>query len=142
MASLTTLLNHTLDTLIQTGAPYRTATAGNGHGHRHRRECSHGDGITPCQADELLMFRGQVPGIVLNLDRRSNWGDFAGPGEHLEVGQRVERTGRVMDVPVGDALLGRVIDATGQALDGQGAVLTQNVAPLSVRPRPSFSGRR
>jgi F-type H+-transporting ATPase subunit alpha len=97
-------------------------------------------GLPHAQADELVMFPGSVPGIVLNLDRDRLGVILLGKSEHLAVGQRVERTGRVMDVPVGEALLGRVIDATGKPLDGQGAVLTQTRRPIE-RPAPPFIQR-
>ncbi|RZM82225.1 alternate F1F0 ATPase, F1 subunit alpha [Leptolyngbya iicbica] len=97
-------------------------------------------GLPHTQADELLMFRGQVPGIAFNLDADELGVILLGASDHLEVGQRVERTGRVVDVPVGDALLGRVIDPTGRPLDGLGAIAAKERRPIE-RAAPPFIHR-
>jgi F0F1-type ATP synthase alpha subunit len=100
-------------------------------------------GLPHAQADELVMFPGSVPGIVLNLDRDRLGVILLGKSEHLAVGQRVERTGRVMDVPVGEALLGAGDRCHGQASGWAGGGADPDyAAPLSARPPPSFSGRR
>ena len=97
-------------------------------------------GLPNAKADELVMFKGQVPGIVFNLDADQLGIVLLGDSALLEVGQRVERTGRVIDVPVGEALLGRVVDAVGQPLDDRGAIKGDQRRPVE-RPAPPFIHR-
>jgi F-type H+-transporting ATPase subunit alpha len=140
MASLTTLLNHTLDTLIQTAHLTEPRLREIGTIAAISESIATVTGLPNARADELLMFRGQVPGIVFNLDADELGIILLGPSEHLEVGQRVERTGRVVDVPVGHELLGRVLSPTGQALDGRGAIHPEERRPIE-RPAPPFIQR-
>ena len=72
--------------------------------------------------DELVMFPGNVPGIAFNVDEDEVGVILLGEYWHLQAGDEVHRTGRVMDVAVGDGLLGRVIDPLGRPLDGGGPV--------------------
>ncbi len=97
-------------------------------------------GLPNAKADELLMFHGQIPGIVFNLDAHQIGVILLGPSEHLEVGQRVERTGRVVDVPVGERLLGRVVNPTGNPLDDQGNIQYAERRPIE-RNAPPFIHR-
>ena len=97
-------------------------------------------GLPNARADELIMLQGQVPGIVFNLDEQELGIILLGSSEHLEVGQRVNRTRRVIDVPVGDNLLGRVVDPTGQPLDHQGPIRGSERRPIE-RPAPPFIHR-
>jgi len=69
--------------------------------------------------DELVMFPGDVPGIAFNVDADEIGVVLLGEYWHLHAGDEVKRTGRVMDVAVGDELLGRVIDPLGRPLDGK-----------------------
>jgi F-type H+-transporting ATPase subunit alpha len=73
--------------------------------------------------DELVKFRGDLYGIAFNVDEDEIGVVLLGGCEHLHAGDEVERTGRVMDVPVGDSLVGRVIDPLGGPLDGKGPVV-------------------
>lgn len=86
--------------------------------------------------EELLLFAGGLSGIAFNLDEDGVdvvlLGDFA----HLRAGQEVQRTGRVMDVAVGDALLGRVIDPLGRPLDGRGPVAARERLPIERPAAP------
>jgi len=97
-------------------------------------------GLPNAKADELLMFQGQVPGIVFNLDADEIGVILLGSSKHLDVGQRVERTGRVVDVPVGEDLLGRVVNPTGKPLDNHGAIPAAERRPIE-RPAPPFIHR-
>jgi F-type H+-transporting ATPase subunit alpha len=97
-------------------------------------------GLPNAKADELVMLKGQVPGLVFNLDEDELGIILLGSSEHLEVGQRVERTGRVVDVPVGEKLLGRVVNPTGRPLDDQGAIKEAERRPIE-RPAPPFIHR-
>ena len=74
--------------------------------------------------EELLAFPGEVFGIAFNLDADAIGVVLLGEYWQLHAGDLVERTGRVMDVAVGEGLLGRVIDPLGRPLDGQGPVRT------------------
>jgi F-type H+-transporting ATPase subunit alpha len=75
--------------------------------------------------EELMEFPGGVFGIAFNVDRDEIGVVLLGDFQHLHAGDEVTRTGRVMDVAVGDGLLGRVIDALGRPLDGKGLISTQ-----------------
>ena len=75
-------------------------------------------GLPNVRSDELLRFAGNQRGFAFNLDRHQVGCVLLDEGEEIRAGSRVERTGRVLDTPVGDALLGRVIDPIGKPLDG------------------------
>ena len=80
--------------------------------------------------EELLSFPGGVSGIAFNVDAEEIGVVLLGEYWHLHAGDEVERTGRVMDVPVGEGLLGRVIDPLGQPLDGRGPVASSMRMPI------------
>ncbi len=80
--------------------------------------------------EELLIFPGDIPGMALNLDKDEISVIILGDFSHINAGDDVERTGRVMDVPVGEALLGRVINPLGQALDLKGEIKTVQRLPI------------
>lgn len=86
--------------------------------------------------DELLKFPGQVFGIAFNVDETEIGVVLLGDYSRLQAGDKVERTGRVMDVSVGDGLLGRVIDPLGRPLDGQGPVATSARLPIERSAAP------
>ena len=90
--------------------------------------------------DELVMFPGGVPGIAFNVDEDEIGVVLLGEFQNLQAGDEVERTGRVMDVAVGDALLGRVIDPLGRPLDGNGPVAASERLPIE-RPAPPIMDR-
>ncbi len=80
--------------------------------------------------DELVTFPGDLLGIAFNVDADEIGVVLLGEYWHLHAGDQVERTGRVMDVAVGDGLLGRVIDPLGQPLDGYGPVAVSRRLPI------------
>ena len=90
--------------------------------------------------DELVMFPGDVLGIAFNVDADEIGVVLLGDYSHLHAGDEVRRTGRVMDVAVGDGLLGRVIDPLGRPLDGKGPVTTTKRLPIE-RPAPPIMDR-
>jgi len=90
--------------------------------------------------EELLEFPGGVFGIAFNVDEDEIGVVLLGEYSHLHAGDQVERTGRVMDVAVGDGLLGRVIDPLGQPLDARGRVATSRRAAVE-RPAPPIMDR-
>jgi F-type H+-transporting ATPase subunit alpha len=90
--------------------------------------------------EELVTFPGGVLGIAFNVDEDEIGVVLLGAYQELHAGDEVERTGRVMDVAVGDELLGRVIDPLGQALDGKGPVASNQRLPIE-RPAAAIMDR-
>ena len=90
--------------------------------------------------EELVTFPGGVLGIAFNVDEDEIGVVLLGAYQDLHAGDEVERTGRVMDVAVGDELLGRVIDPLGRALDGQGPVASSQRLPIE-RPAAAIMDR-
>jgi len=86
--------------------------------------------------EELVRFPGDVLGIAFNVDKDEIGVVLLGEYWHLNAGDEVERTGRVMDVVVGDELLGRVIDPLGRPLDGKGLVNTSQRLPIERPAAP------
>lgn len=86
--------------------------------------------------EELLKFPGDVFGIAFNLDENGISAVLLGEYSHLSAGDEVQRTGRVMDVAVGEALLGRVINPLGQPLDGKGPIATTERLPIELPAAP------
>jgi F-type H+-transporting ATPase subunit alpha len=97
-------------------------------------------GLPGAGFEELIAFPGGLFGIAFNVDEAEIGVVLLGDYQHLHAGDEVERTGRVMDVAVGDALLGRVIDPLGRPLDGAGAVAATQRLPIE-RPAPSIMDR-
>jgi F-type H+/Na+-transporting ATPase subunit alpha len=90
--------------------------------------------------DELIEFPGDVFGIAFNVDENEIGVVLLGEYSHLNTGDEVSRTGRVMDVPVGDGLTGRVIDPLGRPLDGKGSITVTERLSIE-RPAPSIMDR-
>jgi F-type H+-transporting ATPase subunit alpha len=86
--------------------------------------------------DELIQFPGGILGIAFNVDPDEIGVVLLGECEHLHAGDEVERTGRVTDVPVGKALLGRVINPLGKPLDGLGPIESTQRLPIERPARP------
>jgi len=97
-------------------------------------------GLPGVGSDELVKFPGDVFGIAFNVDEDEIGVVLLGEYWHLHAGDEVERTGRVMDVAVGDGLLGRVIDPLGRPLDGNGPLVASRRLP-SERPAPAIMDR-
>ncbi len=77
-------------------------------------------GLQDAMAGEMLAFESGMAGMVLNLEEDNVGAVLMGDETEIKEGQRVRRTGHVVDVPVGDALIGRVLNALGEPIDGQG----------------------
>jgi F-type H+-transporting ATPase subunit alpha len=90
--------------------------------------------------EELLKFPGDLYGIAFNVDADEIGVVLLGECEHLHAGDEVERTGRVMDVPVGDGLIGRVVDPLGNPLDDKGPIGSSSRLPIE-RPAPAIMDR-
>ncbi|MGN0483184.1 MAG: F0F1 ATP synthase subunit alpha [Lachnospiraceae bacterium] len=82
-------------------------------------------GLEKAMQGELLEFPGEIYGMVLNLEEDNVGAVLLGDHRNINEGDTVKTTGRVVEVPVGDALLGRVVNALGQPIDGKGPVETQ-----------------
>ena len=97
-------------------------------------------GLPNAGFEELIKFPGGVFGIAFNVDEDEIGVVLLGEYSHLHAGDDVERTGRVMDVPVGEGLLGRVMDPLGRPLDGLGQVTTIERLPIE-RPAAAIMDR-
>ncbi len=87
-------------------------------------------GLEDVMHGEMLEFPGDTFGMALNLERDSVGAVIMGDYQHLAEGDSVKCTGRIFQVPVGEALLGRVVDALGRPIDGKGAVETEYFSPI------------
>ena len=87
-------------------------------------------GLEKAMAGELLEFTGGVYGMVLNLEEDNIGVVLLGSDQHIKEGSDVKSTGRVVEVPVGDALCGRVVNPLGQPIDGKGPINTTNFRPV------------
>jgi F-type H+/Na+-transporting ATPase subunit alpha len=87
-------------------------------------------GLRNAQSLELLEFKGGVKGMALNLEEDSVGAVVLGPYEEIREGDEVRTTGSVVQVPVGDALIGRVVNALGEPIDGKGPIQTKETAPV------------
>jgi F-type H+-transporting ATPase subunit alpha len=90
-------------------------------------------GLPNAAVNELLEFEAGITGLALNLDEDSIGAVVLGEVDPLEEGQTVRATGRILSVPVGDALLGRVINPLGEPIDGQGPIVTELSRRLEVQ---------
>ncbi|MDE6003889.1 MAG: F0F1 ATP synthase subunit alpha [Oscillospiraceae bacterium] len=87
-------------------------------------------GLEKCMSGELIQFEDGTYGMALNLEQDSVGAVLLGSDENIKEGSTVKRTGEIMSVPVGEALLGRVVNALGQAIDGAGEIKTDKHAPI------------
>ena len=101
---------------------------------------AHVSGLPGVGFDELLMFPGGLAGIAFNVDEHELGVVLLGEYWHLQAGDEVQRTGRVMDVAVGPGLLGRVIDPLGRPLDGLGPIHAPDRLPIE-RPAAAIMDR-
>ena len=95
-------------------------------------------GLAGCRYTELLQLPGDIMGIAMNLEEDSVGAVLLGDDSQIKEGDEVRSTGRIVEVPVGDGLLGRVVDALGRPIDGKGAIrsdknrVVERVAPNVV----------
>src|SRR5947209_1999959 len=87
-------------------------------------------GLERVMAGELIEFPHNVSGLALNLEEGQVGAVLLGDFTELKEGDEVRRTGRIMSVPVGDALIGRVVDALGNPIDGKGPIVTSQRNPI------------
>ena len=98
-------------------------------------------GLQDCMANELLLFPGDVYGMALNLEEEFVGAVLLGSDTGIREGDTVRRTGTIVSVPVGEALLGRVVNPLGQPIDGKGAILTNETRPIES-PAPGIIERK
>ncbi len=87
-------------------------------------------GLERVMSGELIEFPHGVSGIAMNLEEDQVGAVLLGEYEHLREGDEVKRTGRIMSVPVGEAMIGRVVNALGSPVDGKGPILTDKFNPI------------
>ncbi|HET7225828.1 MAG TPA: F0F1 ATP synthase subunit alpha [Candidatus Eisenbacteria bacterium] len=90
-------------------------------------------GLEDAMAGELLTFPGDVVGMVLNLEEDNVGAVLFGSDKNIKEGDRVERTGRIASVPVGPAMVGRVVNAIGHPVDGKGPIATSQFRPIEFK---------
>src|SRR5579871_3909461 len=99
-------------------------------------------GLDKVMSGELIQFGHGVSGIAMNLEEDQVGAVLLGEYQHIREGDEVRRTGKIMSVPVGDALIGRVVDALGRPIDGKGPIVTtqsnaiERIAPGVVQRQP------
>ncbi|MBQ7654999.1 MAG: F0F1 ATP synthase subunit alpha, partial [Clostridia bacterium] len=98
-------------------------------------------GLDQCMANELVKFSNGEYGMALNLEENSVAIVMLGTDEGIREGDTVERTGQVVSVPVGEALIGRVVNALGQPIDGKGAIESKEMRPIE-RNAPGIIQRK
>ena len=90
-------------------------------------------GLDKAMAGELLEFPGGTMGMVLNLEEDNVGAAILGEASHIKEGDLVKRTERIVEVPVGEALVGRVVNAIGQPIDGMGEIKTDRFSTVEVK---------
>ena len=90
-------------------------------------------GLEDAMAGELIKFPGDVMGMVLNLEEDNVGAVLFGSDKDIKEGDRVERTGRIASVPVGKAMIGRVVNAIGQPVDGKGPIGADKFRPIEFK---------
>ncbi|MCJ1655912.1 F0F1 ATP synthase subunit alpha [Staphylococcus sp. NRL 21/187] len=90
-------------------------------------------GLNDCMAGELVEFPNGVLGLAQNLEESNVGVVILGPYSEITEGDEVKRTGRIMEVPVGEELIGRVVNPLGQPIDGQGPINTTKTRPVEQK---------
>lgn len=98
-------------------------------------------GLESAMAGELLEFPGETYGMALNLEENNIGVVILGPYSHIKEGDKVKRTGRIVEVPAGEAMIGRTVNALGQPIDGKGPINTETYRPIEA-PAPGVIYRK
>jgi F-type H+-transporting ATPase subunit alpha len=98
-------------------------------------------GLSKVQAGELVEFKGGVRGLAFNLESDNVGIIIMGESNDIKEGDTVKRTGKIAEVPVGEALLGRVVDALGNPIDGLGDIKTTETRRIEIKA-PGIVGRK
>jgi len=98
-------------------------------------------GLPDCAVNELLEFENGTLGLALNLDEDAIGAVVLGESAHIDEGQTVKATGRILSVPVGDGVLGRVVNALGEPIDGRGPLVGTQARRMEIQA-PGIMGRK
>ncbi|MEE3015441.1 MAG: F0F1 ATP synthase subunit alpha [Actinomycetota bacterium] len=98
-------------------------------------------GLPDAAVNEMLQFEGGIVGLALNLDEDTIGAVILGESTEIEEGQPVRSTGEILSMPVGDAMLGRVVNALGDPIDGKGAITGAQSRRMEVQA-PGITGRK
>ena len=98
-------------------------------------------GLESAMSGELLEFPKKVYGMALNLEEEVVGAVILGDDSSIKEGDIVKRTGRIVEVPVGEAMIGRVVNALGQPIDGKGDIITDKTRPVEC-PAPGIMSRK
>ena len=90
-------------------------------------------GLDDVQAGEMVEFPGAIMGMALNLEADNVGVVIFGDDQHIKEGDTVKRTKRIVEVPIGEALLGRVVDGLGNPIDGKGAIKASESRRVEVK---------
>ena len=90
-------------------------------------------GLQKAMAGELVYFPGDIPGIVLNLDADTVGIAVMGDDSTIKEGDQVKRSQRIAETPVGETVVGRVVDAVGNPLDGLGEISTREFRKVEIK---------
>ena len=102
---------------------------------------AHIHGLDKAMSGELLDFGHDIYGLVLNLEQDNVGAVILGGDTEIKEGDEVKRTGKIMQVPVGEAMIGRVVDALGRPIDGKGAIKTTETRPVEYHA-PGIADRK
>src|SRR3982075_2164102 len=89
-------------------------------------------GLEKVMAGELIEFPHNVSGIALNLEEDQVGAVLLGEYQEIKQGDEVRRTGKIMSVPVGEAMIGRVVNALGEPIDGKGPIVTDKTSAIET----------
>ena len=98
-------------------------------------------GLENCMSGELLEFPGNTYGMAMNLEEDNVGVVIMGSDREIKEGDIVKPTGKVAEVPVGDAMMGRVVNALGQPIDGKGPIVSSESRPIEY-PAPGVLQRK
>ncbi len=102
---------------------------------------AHIHGLDKAMSGELLDFGNDIFGLVLNLEQDNVGAVILGRDDEIKEGTTVKRTSRIMQVPVGESLIGRVVDALGRPIDGKGPIQTSKSRPVEFKA-PGIADRK
>ncbi|MDY4696348.1 F0F1 ATP synthase subunit alpha [Selenomonas montiformis] len=102
---------------------------------------AHIHGLEKAMAGELLDFGNDIYGLVLNLEQDNVGAVLLGGETEIKEGSQVKRTGKIMQVPVGEAMIGRVVDAIGRPIDGKGEIRAEKTRPVEFHA-PGIADRQ
>src|SRR5690625_6977422 len=112
-----------------------------GTNNKVREDIARAYGLDNVMAEEFVEFSNGIMGMAQNIEETNVGIVILGPYTDIKEGDEVRRTGRIMQVPVGEELIGRVVNPLGQPIDGQGPVETSKTSPIESEA-PGIMARR